>query len=507
MRRTVKIVSVLDIGSTLVRMGVYQAGKNGIQRLDLLEVPLRLGHEVFTFGRISPETVRALSAILRGFTQVMKEYGVAEYRAIATTALREAENKSYVLDQLKTQNNLTVEVLEDAEESGFVYSALLSRGYAQQDALLSYIGTGSIGVALCGDNTVRQSCNITVGFLKISEILRSTEDKTTQFYQVMEEYIDVFFQRMSWRMGCVAVQKLLITGRELDTIASLCGAEETGGVYTLKEKKLRALYDRIKSLPANAAARLLGVTEETADQLLPMLALYLQMMAFAGVEVLTAPRLDLMDILAGQLLDPAEKQRYEGFKHKGALSCAREMCHSRGLDMEHAERVLETAVTLFQKLKKLHGISDKRLVLLECAALLHEIGYGLNAKNAAEATYDTLKQAYLYGLTEEETVLVAETARYGDMHRTTPGTGAAPDKRRILTDKLAAILNLANTLDESRKGKVEELKVKLEEDRLVLTIRAKEEPLLEQWAFEDCAPFFENVFGIQPVLVVKSRLV
>lgn len=507
MRRTAKIVSVLDIGSTLVRMGVYQMGKTGVQRLDLLEVPLRLGHEVFTYGRISPETVRALSAILRGFTQVMREYGVTEYRAIATTALREAENRTYVLDQLKTQNNLSVEVLEDAEESGLVYSALLSGGYGQKDALLSYIGTGSIGAALYSGDSIRQSCNITVGFLKISEILRSTEDKTTRFYQVMEEYIDVFFQRMSWRMGPFQVQELLITGRELDTIAALCGAQEAAGVYTLKQKKLQALYDRIKSLPASAAARLLDTTEETADQVLPMLALYLRMMEFAGVKALTAPRLDLMDILAGQLLDPAEKQRYESFKHQGALSCARELCRSRELDMAHAERVLGFAVALFQKLKKLHGVSEKRLVLLECAALLHEIGYGLNAKDAAEATYDTLKQTYLYGLTEEETALMAEIARYGDLHRTTPGSGALPDKRRLLTDKLAAILNLANTLDESRKGKVEELKVKLEEDRLILTVRAGDAPLLEQWAFEDCAPFFENVFGIQPVLIVKSRLV
>lgn len=201
MRQTAKIVSVLDIGSTLIRMGVYQAGKTGLQRLDLLEAPLRLGHEVFTHGRISPETVRGLSAVLRGFTQVMKDYGVTEYRAIAATALREAENRRYVLDQLKTQNGLTVEVLEDAEESGLIYNALLTGNYGQEESLLSYMGTGSIGAALCGGGCIRQSCNITVGFLKISEILRSAEDKTTRFYQVMEEYIDVFFQRMSWRMG------------------------------------------------------------------------------------------------------------------------------------------------------------------------------------------------------------------------------------------------------------------------------------------------------------------
>ena len=100
MKRNSKIVSVIDIGSSFVRMGIYQTGKNGtVETLDMLEHPTRLGHEVFTEGRIRAETVRELTAALQGFSRVMKGYGVSEYRAVATTALREAENRPYVVDQ------------------------------------------------------------------------------------------------------------------------------------------------------------------------------------------------------------------------------------------------------------------------------------------------------------------------------------------------------------------------------------------------------------------------
>lgn len=176
------------------------------------------------------------------------------------------------------------------------------------------------------------------------------------------------------------------------------------------------------------------------------------------------------------------------------------------MDLAHAERVRDYAVSLFEKLKKLHGISGKKRILLECAALLHEAGYGVNAKNASLAAYDLIKQSYFYGLDEEETTLTAEIAQYGDLHRASPGTVILSDKQKLLADKLAAILNLANTLDESRKGKLGEMKIRLEEERLVVTVKAREELLLEQWAFDDCAPFFEDVFGIEPVLVVKSSL-
>ncbi len=506
MKRSLKIVSVLDIGSNSVRMGIYQAGKTGADQLDMLEYPHRIGHEVFTTGHISPKTVRELSSLLRGYTQVMKEYGVSEYRAIATTALREAENRAYVLDQLKTQNNLVVEVLEDGEESGLIYGELLPSPYLENDAMLAYVGTGSVGVALCRRHEVVQTCNITLGFLKLSEILRSMEDRTTRFYQVIEEYVDAYFQRLSWRLAGGSARELVLTGRKLGTIASLCGAEEKDGVYRITREALDGLYAKIKNLPVKMIAEQMAVSEETADQLLPMLVIYQRMMDFALAPVILSPRLHLMDILARQMLQPSDKNRFEAQKRSGALACARELCAHRGMDLAHAERVRGYAVQLFEKLKKLHGVSGKKRILLECAALLHEAGYGVNAKNTSLATYDIIKQSYFFGLNEAETGLIAEIAQYGDLHRPGPGRAVFSDKPKLLADKFAAILNLANTLDESRKGKISEIKIRLEEERLVVTAKAREELLLEQWAFEDCASFFEDVFGIEPILIVKNGL-
>ena len=161
---------------------------------------------------------------------------------------------------------------------------------------------------------------------------------------------------------------------------------------------------------------------------------------------------------------------------------------------------------LFGKLKKLHGISGKRLVLLECAALLHEVGFGVNSKDSSRSTFDAIKQAYLYGLNEEDTALIGEIARYGDFIEASDTGEKLPEKQRLLVDKLAAMLVLADALDESRKGKITGVRLRLEPDRLVVTASGREEPILERWAFGECAPFFADVFGIQPVLVYKSEL-
>ena len=165
-RRPGKAVAVLDIGSSSLRMGIYQRGKEEVRRLELLDSPLRLGHEVFASGRISAETVRELCTALKGCSQVMKEYGVGEYRVLATTALREAENRAYVVDQIKIRNGLTVEVLENGEESAFIYSAMLRSPRLKNHSLLSYIGTGSVGAAVWEDGALTKACHLRLALIQ-----------------------------------------------------------------------------------------------------------------------------------------------------------------------------------------------------------------------------------------------------------------------------------------------------------------------------------------------------
>lgn len=506
-RRPGKAVAVLDIGSSSLRMGIYQRGKEEVRRLELLDSPLRLGHEVFASGRISAETVRELCTALKGCSQVMKEYGVGEYRVLATTALREAENRAYVVDQIKIRNGLTVEVLENGEESAFIYSAMLRSPRLKNHSLLSYIGTGSVGAAVWEDGALTKACHLRLGFLKLSEMLSSLEDQTARFDRVLGQYVDAYFQRLSLRLSGGKFRRLLLTGREAETIASLCGAAKESGGYVLERERVEELFHRARTLSAEAAAQEFGLPQEAAGQLLPLLAIYLKMMEVAGTQRIEAPVLDMLDIVAAQMLVAEEKAFFDQTRSDGALACSRRLGSDNQTDGDHGERVRAFAVQIFDKTKKLHGIPGKRRLLLECAALLHELGYRFNAQNASQTTYDLVRQAYLFGLNEEETRLVAEIARCGDFHQALASPGFLSGKQRLLTDKLAAILILADALDESRRGKITELKVRLEDSRLVVTARGREDLLLEKWAFGECVPYFEEVFGIRPVFVAKSNLI
>ena len=104
--------AVIEIGSSAVRMRVSQLKHGEIEMLDSLEYPVFFGHEVFTTGRISFESLRQLSSILTKFTTALEGYNCKNVRVVSSTVMREAENRSFVIDQLKIHNNLHLEILE-----------------------------------------------------------------------------------------------------------------------------------------------------------------------------------------------------------------------------------------------------------------------------------------------------------------------------------------------------------------------------------------------------------
>ena len=144
--------AVIEIGSSAVRMRVSQLKHGEIEMLDSLEYPVFFGHEVFTTGRISFESLRQLSSILTKFTTALEGYNCKNVRVVSSTVMREAENRSFVIDQLKIHNNLHLEILEYSEEKALICSEIIrllkeESKIEMKDALIAYVGTGSIGVA------------------------------------------------------------------------------------------------------------------------------------------------------------------------------------------------------------------------------------------------------------------------------------------------------------------------------------------------------------------------
>ena len=111
-----KVAALIDIGSSETRMQIAQIRKGKLNRIEALSYPVALGRDVYSTGRVSQATVRELIKALEGFLNVIREYAAEEVAAVTTNALRRAENRGFVLDQVKIRTGLDVMVLEDNED-------------------------------------------------------------------------------------------------------------------------------------------------------------------------------------------------------------------------------------------------------------------------------------------------------------------------------------------------------------------------------------------------------
>ncbi len=521
-KKDMKEAAVIDIDSNALKMRIAQLKKGRIVDIDRLEHPIRLGHEVFTDGRISFESLRELSSLLRGYSDVMKEYGVGKYRVVATTALREAGNRAYVLDQLKIQNGMSVEVLEEDQEKTLIYARVLelleqARKRKKQDGeaeetgtLVAYIGAGTIGLSVFDGMRAAFSQNIPMGSLKLHDMLGSIRNLTGDYYTVVEEYLDTVLDHAAVPFREGRVSNLVLTGGCIRLIAKLCGVHAPDGCFTLEAAKLKELFHAVLSRPQEKTALQYKISEEDAELLYSSLAIIVHLLDFADDDAIVFTQAELWDSLMRHMLVPKSRSEYLKQVCDSALSCAREIASAYRCNAVHSECIRKYACKIFDRMKGAHGLDRRRRLLLELAAILHECGYYVTAKQHRISSFDLIKDTDIYGMTDEEMLISACVARYNEFDVPdfdSPGLRELSVKNRLIVSKLVAIFRLANALDKSHRQKLGDIKVRVDGNRLLISAKSDANLYLEKWAFGQCAPFFQEVFGYHPELSIKSPLV
>jgi exopolyphosphatase/guanosine-5'-triphosphate,3'-diphosphate pyrophosphatase len=178
-----------------------------------------------------------------------------------------------------------------------------------------------------------------------------------------------------------------------------------------------------------------------------------------------------------------------------------------GFEEEHSRQDARLAVRLFDLTSDLHHLDDEYRDLLYCAGLLHDIGYVEGYWGHHKTAYRLIIKSDLPGLTERDTQIIANVARYhrGSKPKLSHKGFAAldVDDREIVTI-LSAILRLADGLDRSHTDSVRDLDVWTDDDRMVLLVDCPYDCGAEIWAWEKKGRFFGEVFGIR--VEVRQRL-
>ena len=513
-KHSVNTGAVIHIGSNGVRLRIAQVKKGEVEELERLDYPLPIGHEVFSTHRISYTTTRAICRVIKGFLQLLDEYKVKNLRAVAASALRDADNRALVVDQVRVQCGITVEILENSQEKSIIYFKMAEAVRAAvkevpQTVMYAFVGSGTIGFAFEEKGQIVYSQNIYIGALKLHDMLASVRENTSDFGRVIEEYLQATleFQSMIHLKG--RVDRLVISGSSLEKVAKIAEGRLENGVYRVDARNVKNLYEQVKNRPAYQLTLDYKIPESSAELLFSVLAIYLELIGMTGVAEVMLPRKILADGIMEQMMLPMKRKKYKEYVQKNAVSCAWSAAYFYECHEAHTKFVEKMALELFDRLKKLHGLGEQERLMLQLAAILHGCGGMVSARHHLSATYDIVRQLDIYGITRQELVEVARIARYDEY--------AKPDfadkknrhddnERDTVLLKLIAIFRIAGALDVSYRQKIKAIKVNVKETEVIVTADAREGTQLEKWAFDQCTDLFKAVFGLWPVLKSRHRL-
>ena len=150
----VRTFAAIDVGSFELELGIYEMTyKTGIRRIDHIRHVIALGKDTYSTGKISYELVEEMCQVLEEFVQIMKSYKVKDYRAYATSAMREAHNRQIILDQIRVRTGLTVRIISNSEQRFISYKAIAAKAaefnkIIQKGTAIVDVGFGSAQLSL-----------------------------------------------------------------------------------------------------------------------------------------------------------------------------------------------------------------------------------------------------------------------------------------------------------------------------------------------------------------------
>src|SRR5579871_5286444 len=166
-------IAAIDAGSNAVRLSVARAySALDIEPAHTERYSLRLGEGVFLRHRFAEEMIKKGVKAFRHCREIMDEYGVTRYRAVATSASREARNRAAFVRRIRLRSGISLEVISASEESRLGREAVLATmGPEAPPRCVIDLGGGSLEISILRDHTLERSAQLPVGTVRLMTTL------------------------------------------------------------------------------------------------------------------------------------------------------------------------------------------------------------------------------------------------------------------------------------------------------------------------------------------------
>ena len=499
-------IAAIDAGSNAVRLSVARAySALDIEPLHTERYPLRLGESVFVRHRFSEETFTKGVKAFRHLREFMDEFEVTQYRAVATSASREARNRNAFVRRIKQKARIKLEVISGAEESRLGREAVTAAlGPENPPRCIIDLGGGSLEISILREHVVEHSAQLPAGTVRLMTTLNIPGVIRPAQAEQVRRYVRALLESRLPSRPNLGESIAVAVGGNAETLATVAPGPRTHGLPTLQLSLLRERLPDILRRDVRERMKAYGVRRDRADVMgiaavtLITLGRYLNIRTpmIPGVGV----REGLLQEIAREAFSRKEPHRYDA-EARQLLVGTRSFARRLEYDQRHAEHARELSILLFDQLQPVHHLPAQSRVLLEAGALLHDVGHMVSHRGHHKHGEYLALYGDIPGLEGRDRAVVAALVRYHNRKSEPAGHHAAysslnnNDKR--IAQRLAAILRIAEALDHSHRQRVTNLRASFQRGAVGLQVTARGDAAEDLRDANRSAALFEKEFHVR----------
>jgi exopolyphosphatase / guanosine-5'-triphosphate,3'-diphosphate pyrophosphatase len=280
------MLAAIDIGSNAVRIlfgeVIESKGKPTVfKKRELLRMPIRLGEDSFLQGKISKRQEERLLSAMRAFSELRKVFEVKAYRACATSAMRDASNGAEVIDRVRRESGVKIEIIDGKTEAGLIFANHIEDTLNPKDNYLYIdVGGGSAEVTLIANKKVVDSRSFNVGTLRM--LHGKIQDEEWDGYKKwLKKHTEEF--RPLTGIG---------SGGNINKLFKMFGKKDS---KFLTYEKVKEVSEMLSAYTYEERIEILGLNPDRADVIVPATKIFLTAMKHAQIEKILVPQIGLSD--------------------------------------------------------------------------------------------------------------------------------------------------------------------------------------------------------------------
>jgi exopolyphosphatase/guanosine-5'-triphosphate,3'-diphosphate pyrophosphatase len=279
-------LAAIDIGSNAARLLITEvvedaAGREQFNKLNLVRVPLRLGFDVFDTQMISPAKEEHIIKTIKAYRALIDVYGVEHYIACATSAMRDAKNAQQIIQRIKFETGITIEIISGDEEASFIYENHIAENLDKDHSYLYIdVGGGSTELTFFSDNQLIFKESFNIGTIRLLK-----DQVPDGKWDLMKDFIRTRTKGYK-EITCIG------SGGNINKVFSM-SKKKDGKPLSLD--LLKDYYKELSSFSVPERMRLYSLREDRADVIVPALSIYINVMRWSDAKEIYVPKIGLAD--------------------------------------------------------------------------------------------------------------------------------------------------------------------------------------------------------------------